>query len=118
MAGSLGTFTAFQPTVRREGPIYNVEIDEAESGVEICTVYGTSPRYRYFMEIVLVSSAEISSLDTLIRNNYGEGGSFTITDPVDGATVTVRMEGNLKLSEYERISTWWMAQMTFLSKVA
>ena len=84
MSGSLGTFAGFQPTVTREGPIYTVSIDEAESGAEVRTVYGTSPRYRYRMEIILQGATEVGTMDTLIRNNYGEGGNFTITDPVVG----------------------------------
>jgi hypothetical protein len=115
MSGSLGTFVGFQPTVAREGPIYNVDVDEAQSGVEVRTVWGTSPRYRYRMEIILKDATDVSNLDTLVKNNYGEGGNFTITDPVAGGTVTVRMEGNLSLSQYERVSTWWMARMTFIS---
>lgn len=112
MSGSLGTFVGFQPTVTREGPFYPVQVDEAESGVEVRTVYSTSPRYRYRIEIILKDATDVSSLDTLIRNNYGEGGNFTITDPVSGSTVTVRMEGNLSLTQYERISTWWMARFS------
>ncbi len=115
MSGSLGTFAGFQPTVTREGPIYTVVVDQAESGMEVRTVYGTSPRYRYQMEIILQGSTEVGTMDTLIRNNYGEGGNFTITDPVVGGTVTVRMEGNLSLTEHGGISTWWLARMTFIS---
>ncbi len=117
MSGALPTFAGFQPTVTREGPIYHVEIDEAESGAEVRTVYGTSPKYRYRMEIILQGATEVASLDTLVQDNYGEGGNFTITDPVVGGTVTVRMEGNLSLTQYERISTWWLARMSFLSVV-
>lgn len=112
MSGSLGTFVGFQPTVTREGPIYRVDVDEAESGVEVRTVWGTSPRYRYRLEIVLKDSTDVSNLTTLVSNNYGEGGNFTITDPVSGSTVTVRMDGNLSLTQYERISTWWMARFS------
>jgi hypothetical protein len=115
MSGSLGTFAGFQPTVTREGPIYNVDVDEAESGIEVRTVWGTSPRYRYQVEIVLMNTTEVGTLDTLVKNNYGEGGNFTITDPIVGGTVTVRMEGNLSLAQYEGFSTWWMARMTFIS---
>ena len=118
MSGSLGTFGGLQPTVTREGPIYNVKVDTAESGIEVRTIYGTTPRYRYNVEIVLQGSlGEISTVVNLINANYGQGDHFTMTDPVTNGTVTVRMDGNLKLSQHQGIAGWWKASMTTITVI-
>ena len=114
------TYGGDQPTWRREGPIYRVKIDTAESGIEVRTVWGDPPvaRYRYIGELILQASlSEVTNLVATVDDAYGSADSFNIADPGTGATVAVRMDGPLVLSQYRGVTGWWSASITCISVV-
>jgi hypothetical protein len=117
----LATYTGQQPNWTREGPIYPVQIDVAESGHEIRTVWGTTPRYRYQAEIVLQGLAsQVAAVVTLINGLHESGHTFTIVDPVDPvgrAAIPVRLENPLSLSPYRGVPGWYQAKFVAVTVV-
>ena len=119
MAGAFPAFSGVQPTPQREGPLYQVKVDEGASGFEVRTVMGEShgARYRYQMEIVLQDAlGEVEDFNDFVELQLGSGDSFTITDPVTGtANVAVRFDGPPKLTQHSRIDGWWLASFMLMS---
>jgi hypothetical protein len=118
VAGTLSVYPGLQVKTTRE-TIFGVKVDTAQSGREVRTVWGTSPRYKYRMQIVLrdelTGGSEVAEVVDLINDNYGSGDNFDITDPVTGTTVAVRLTAPLRIEQYRDINSWWIATIECIS---
>jgi hypothetical protein len=122
----LVTYAGQQPNWTREGPIYPVDIAQAESGHEVRTVWGPS-RYRYRGEIILQGlSSQVAAVVTLINGAHEKGHTFTIVDPVDPtgrAAIPVRLESPLSITPYQGMrgtggtTGWFTAKFTAITVV-
>jgi hypothetical protein len=112
---TLADYDGLQVESTRE-TVYRVKVDQAQNGVEVRTVWNTSPRYRYRVRIVAQEvNDEATDLATFIEDQYGSGDSFTlVNDPVTGTSATVRFESPPRFEQY-RIDGWWAVTLEMIS---
>jgi hypothetical protein len=118
MAGTFPiTHGGIQVDIKRS-PVSAVEIFTSESGIESRTIWNTSIRWRYSIRIIGRSevSGELAALQTLVTDNYVEGGTMTLVDPYDSVSRTVRFDGPPTFGQY-RIPTWWTFDANLISVV-
>lgn len=114
----LVTYAGEQPNWTRVGPIYPVQVDTAESGHEVRTVWATVPRYQYEAEIILQGLlTEVAAVVTLINGAHEKGHTFTLVDPVTGLDAAVRLESPLSITPYQGIAGWYMAKLSAITVV-
>ena len=114
----LATYAGEQPNWTRVGPIYPVQINTAESNIEVRTVWGTTPRYQYRAEIILQGLAtQVATVVTMVNARHESGHTFTLVDPVTGTDATVRLESPLSLSPYQGIPGWYSAKFSAISVI-
>jgi len=101
---------------------YAYKIDRAESQFEVRTIWSTTPIYLYNVKVWArseTSSSEISVVTSVFEGAYGGWSSFSLTDPVDGQSRTVRFNGALKMTRFKPGASgsggWWKCEFQLQS---
>lgn len=114
MAGTLvWNVPGCQVEIERE-EVYPNKIDTAESAFEVRTNWSATPKYKYRFTIIGRTAAatnEVATIVNLYESNRGTWDTFSMTDPVDGASrAACRFSGPLKLRRLLPTGTrgaWW-----------
>lgn len=109
--------SGLQVNITRE-IVYAVSVQTTMSGIEIRTRWHNTPRYRYRITIIgrTEVQGELAALAAAVTDVSGEWATFSMVDPYDGVTRTVRLEGNTKFAQY-KIRGWWEVQYAAISVV-
>src|SRR5512147_1394238 len=95
-----------------------VNVQTASSQTEIRTAWGSTMRFRYTFRIVgrtnVSATNEVAAIQGLYTTNQGRLGSFSMTDPFNGNSVTARFDSTFPMRRKLPTSAtgaWW--EMTF-----